>query len=278
MNFIKSLNDQAKQLEDELELQESIEQEDAETSTFDEFALSNYFNQPEIDEEDEVLGEWFDFNASKRKKLKKRGMDYARTTGKSGRIKKNIKAKNITGDKKDETEDETEDTRESIISNEENRIDEFFGQKKDKEREARARKYAQQSGKSSRYQKNIDAKISGGKDNSGRLEQLNKEFGVAQFDQNGKLPKHPEGMNPADYEIWVQMLLAKLNSNKTDLGPSIGPSRGDIIRAKGKSFIIVDPEAAPMVVSAKDKDGNMIKVKWADLPKATELEGKKVYQ
>ena len=157
-------------------------------------------------------------------------------------------------------------------------LNELFGNKRDKAAEARARVAAR--GKSGRFNANKDAPISGGVDNSGRLAKLVKTFGQAQA-VNGKPPEIPNGMTRADYEIWIAGLKGKKNPEaKQNVGPKMGPDKGDIVRANGSNWIVTNPSAKKgnqLYAELKNKNGDVKMVDWTKLPKPKTIEGKTVY-
>jgi len=158
-------------------------------------------------------------------------------------------------------------------------LNEFFGSsQKKKEREARARAVAR--GKSSRGNANKESSVKGGKDNSGLLAQINKEFGVAKL-VNGKLPKIPAGMSRPDYEIWVSLLLSQMETKKpTDLGAKMGPEKGDVIRKNGQVWLVTNPNTKKdgrSFATVKNRAGDVVDIDWAKLPKPKDFEGKSVY-
>ena len=144
------------------------------------------------------------------------------------------------------------------------RVDEIFGgSKKRKEEEAlERRKRVMARGKMGSVEKNKQGAWSGGVMGEGRLAELVKQFGPPTFD-NGRPPRKPEGMSPEDYKIWIEGF-AKQNK-EVDLGPSVGPAIGDIIRKNGTLYQVISSK--DLFSIAKDKEGNKIRVGWDSLGK-----------
>lgn len=171
--------------------------------------------------------------------------------------------------------------QEVTVTEDTDRLDELFAgakKKAEQERIEKAKEYARNAGKSGRVEKNKKASTSGGVDNSGKLAELNKEYGIAVFGSDGKLPKKPNGMTQADYDIWIAKLLAEMESRRSGgNGPSIGPKKGAVVRKDGKIWIISNPSVKNLVALIKNKEGQEAEISWSSLPKAKNIDGQQVY-